>query len=191
MIRMPAASPEKAPACRSLSAIVVIQSGTGQRTASANWSSSQGVGNVPQYTRLMGAHGPPETIIALERGALDRWGKGDPQGYVDIYAPDITYFDPMLDKRVNGLTAMREYLKPIAGKVHVDSYEMIDPKVQQTGDIAVLTFNLLSHARTPAGQPIDVRWNSTEVYRRSQGEWRIAHSHWSFTRPALAQPVGP
>src|SRR5262245_60299919 len=134
---------------------------------------------------------PPETIIALERGALDRWGKGDPQGYVDIYAPDITYYDPMLDKRVDGLTAMKEYLRPIAGKVHIDSYELIDPKVQQTGDIALLTVNVLSHARTPAGQPIDVRWNSTEVYRRSQGQWRIIHSHWSFTRPTLAQPVGP
>src|SRR5438034_10460669 len=26
----------------------------------------------------------PETIIGLERGALDRWGKGDPQGYIVV-----------------------------------------------------------------------------------------------------------
>ena len=37
----------------------------------------------------------PDTIIALERGALDRWGRGDPQGYLDLYARDVTYFDPM------------------------------------------------------------------------------------------------
>lgn len=27
------------------------------------------------------------TIIALERAALDRWGKGDPSGYLEISAP--------------------------------------------------------------------------------------------------------
>jgi hypothetical protein len=31
-----------------------------------------------------------DAIIAMERAALDRWGKGDPQGYVEIMAPDVT-----------------------------------------------------------------------------------------------------
>jgi ketosteroid isomerase-like protein len=109
---------------------------------------------------------------------------------VDIYAPDITYFDPMRDKRIDGLAAMKEYLAPITGQVHVDSYEMIDPKVQQTGDIAVLTFNLVSHGKTPAGQPFAARWNSTEVYRRTEGQWRIVHTHWSFTKPPTTPPGG-
>jgi hypothetical protein len=36
----------------------------------------------------------PDTIIALERGALDRWGRSDPQGYLALYAREVTYFDP-------------------------------------------------------------------------------------------------
>ena len=28
-------------------------------------------------------------IVALERGALDRWGNGDPQGYLEIMAPVV------------------------------------------------------------------------------------------------------
>jgi ketosteroid isomerase-like protein len=134
---------------------------------------------------------PPETIIGLERGALDRWGKGDPQGYAEAYAPEITYFDPFAERRIDGIAAVQEYLRPITGKVHVDNYEMIDPKVQQYGDVAVLTYNLVSHAKSPAGQPIVARWNSTQVYRRSQGKWAIIHNHWSFTKPVLGQPVGP
>src|SRR5437773_4926564 len=59
------------------------------------------------------------------------------------------------------------------------SYEMVEPKVQQRGDVAVLTFNLVSHARRPTGDTITVRWNSTEVYARSRGKWSIIHSHWS------------
>ena len=124
-----------------------------------------------------------DTIIALERAALDRWGKGDPRGYLDTYAPDVTYFDPMQDKRVDGRAALKELYGPLTGKISIDHYEMIGAKVQQSGDVAVLTFNLVSHAKRPTGEPLIVRWNSTEVYARSQGRWRIIHSHWSFTRP--------
>src|SRR6266851_8820812 len=70
----------------------------------------------------------PETIIALERAALDRWGNGDPQGYLETYAPDITYFDPGQQGRVDGLGAMKELLVPRTGKIKTDHYEMIGPK---------------------------------------------------------------
>ena len=131
-----------------------------------------------------------EAIIALERGALDRWGKGDPEGYLGLYAPDVTYFDPMQEGRVNGAAALRTLYAPLAGKIKVDSYEMIDPRVQFNGQVALLTFNLLSHGRTPAGAPIVVRWNSTEVYARSNGKWSIIHSHWSFIKPLPMAPPG-
>jgi ketosteroid isomerase-like protein len=65
---------------------------------------------------------------------------------------------------------------------------MVDPKVQQHGDIAVLTFNLISHgARFGQGPKGDVRWNSTEVYQRISGQWKIIHSHWSYTQPQLKE----
>lgn len=35
-----------------------------------------------------------EELIALERSALDRWITLDPQGYLNLFAPDATYFDP-------------------------------------------------------------------------------------------------
>jgi len=132
-----------------------------------------------------------DTIIALERGALDRWGQGDPQGYLDLYARDVTYFDPMREKRIDGLDAMKQALEPIKGLVKVDRYEMIDPQVFRAGDAAILTYNLVSHGRSPAGAATIVRWNSTAVYAKEDGQWRIAHSHWSYTRPELKVPIGP
>src|SRR5438046_9736930 len=104
-----------------------------------------------------------EGIIALEKAALDRWGKGDPQGYLETYAPEITYFDPSREKRGDGIQAMKDYYAPIAGKIKVDRYELIDPKVQHLGDVAVLSYQLLSHAIMPNGAPLTIRWNSTKV----------------------------
>jgi ketosteroid isomerase-like protein len=128
--------------------------------------------------------GPAEEIIALERAALDRWGRGDPEGFLGTYAPEGTYFDPSTPKRMNGLAAMRERYGPIKGKVKVNSYDMIDPKVQGHGDVRVLSYNLVSRSPAPAGDSvITTRWNSSSVYERVGGGWKVLHSHWSFTVP--------
>jgi len=126
------------------------------------------------------------TIIGLERGALDRWGKGAPQGFFDIMAADQTYFDPTTAKRIDGQPALKQFVAPFAGKIKIERVEMIDPKVQRKGDLAVLTFNLISYGAQFADGPKNtVRWNSTEVFERINGVWKIVHSHWSYVTPQL------
>src|SRR2546425_2969422 len=130
----------------------------------------------------------PEKIIAMERAALDRWGKGDPQGYLDTMDMDLTYFDPLQEKRLDGLPAMKEFIKPFIGKIKIDRYEMISPKVQRDGNVAVLTFNLVTYNKQPDGkEKVTTRWNSTEVYRLIDGIWKIIHSHWSYIKPELKE----
>jgi uncharacterized protein (TIGR02246 family) len=125
-----------------------------------------------------------EEVIALERSALDRWGKGDVGGFLSLYADEITYFDPLQDRRVDGLAAIRAVYEPFAGKFTVDRYEMLNPKVQRYGDVAVLTYNLQNYARQADGtERPTTRWNSSAVFRRIEGRWRTIHSHWSYTKP--------
>ena len=130
-----------------------------------------------------------DEVIALERAALDRWGKGDPGGFLETYAPEITYFDPATERRVDGRDAMADYLRPITGKVKVARYEILGPKVQRHGDVAVLTYNLRSEAVQPDGKHITVQWNSTSVYVRMGRDWKTIHSHWSLTAPRVAKRV--
>lgn len=121
-----------------------------------------------------------ETIIAMEKAGLDRWGKGDPSGFLEISAPDVVYFDPFQEKRLDGLNELRAFYESIRGKIYVDRYELINPKVQLCGDMAVLTFNYAGYV----GDKI-FRWNCTEVYRNQKGRWEIIQSHWSFTKPSM------
>jgi len=116
-------------------------------------------------------------IIDIECAALVRWGMGDPSAFLDIYAPNIVYFDPGLERRIDGIEAMREYYEGIRGKVHFDRFELLNPLVQVIGDAAVLTFNYASYGKE--GKPS--RWNCTEVYRRTAQHWEIIQSHWSYT----------
>ena len=67
---------------------------------------------------------------------------------------------------------------------------MIDPQVYRAGDAAILTYNLVSYVRSPAGDAMAVRWNSTAVYAQIDRHWKIVHSHWSYTKPELKVPGG-
>lgn len=121
------------------------------------------------------------TIINLEIAALERWNHGDPTGFLEISAPEIVYFDPYIEKRINGLAELTAYYEPVKGQVKIDRYEMIQPLVQITDKMAVLTFNFNSWIDEQ-----EMRWNCTEVYRlEPSGDWKIIQTHWSLTKPEL------
>jgi hypothetical protein len=65
----------------------------------------------------------------------------------------------------------------LRGAIHIDRYELIEPKVLVCGEAAVLTFNLVSYSGTTT-----MRWNCTEVYRHDRAGWRIVQTHWSITQ---------
>lgn len=123
----------------------------------------------------------PATILALERAALDRWGRGDTDGYLELSAPDVTYFDPFVKSRLDGIAALGAWYEPVRGKIKIDRDEIVAPQAQMVGDAAILTFQFISHGSEGAK-----RWNCTEVYRRSGATWQIVHTHWSFAADAEA-----
>jgi Calcium/calmodulin dependent protein kinase II association domain len=120
-------------------------------------------------------------ILAMERTALNRWGAGDPGGYLDISASDVSYFDPFQPGRIDGHAGLSALYATIRGKIKIDHDEIVEPRVQLAGDAAVLTFVFVSHGSEGAR-----RWNCTEVYERRGDQWQIIHSHWSFVQPTLA-----
>ena len=116
-------------------------------------------------------------IVALERTALDGWQKGNPDPLLAISDPEITYFHAVTDQRLDGLPAVRALFEGYRGRPLFDSYEMAGPKVQSSGDTAVLTYALVRHIGTAT-----TRWNATQVYIRKKEGWRIIHSHWSVAK---------
>ena len=120
-----------------------------------------------------------QMIIGLERAALDRWGRGDPSGFLEISAADVVYFDPYQKQRLNGIDELRALYESIRGQVCVERYELIDPRVHAVADMAVLTFNYVAEG----SNEMTSRWNCTEVYRREDDTWRIIQTHWSLTQP--------
>ncbi len=121
-------------------------------------------------------------IIAMEKAMLDRWGTGDTDSFLELAAPEITYFDPSLEKRLDGREAFEKFLAPLKGTFRVPKYEMIDPKVQVHGEAAVLSYNMIDYDETGINT---FRMNVTEVYARHDGRWMLVHSHFSITKPQI------
>lgn len=123
---------------------------------------------------------PEQAILARERSALERWSRGDPIGYLEIDADDVTYFDDIgAHHRVDGIDAMREYMSALKGRIPGHDYELVDPRVQLYGDIGILTMRY--HPAAPDGSPMPP-WKATSVYRRTGDDWRIVHAHWSLAK---------
>ena len=121
-----------------------------------------------------------QAIIQQERRALDQWAAGNPLGYLNVDASDVTYFDDIgAQSRVDGFEAMRTYFTSLKGNIPAHHYELVDPKVQVYGDIGILTLHYNAFAND--GKPL-AHWKATSVYRREGGQWRIVHAHWSLVK---------
>ncbi len=119
-----------------------------------------------------------EAILAQERDALDRWSAGDPEGYAQSAADDVTYVDFIgAHVCVDGIHALRDYLSGIKGQFPAHTYEVVNPRIQVYGDVGILT--LQYHPTSLDGEPLG-RSKATCVYRRTDGTWHMVHSHWSI-----------
>ena len=67
---------------------------------------------------------------------------------LDASDPEVDYFDPVVEARLDGLPALRALYDPMQGKFHVDRWEMINPRVVVSGDMGVLTASGRSCTRT-------------------------------------------
>ena len=122
---------------------------------------------------------PREIIIAKEKAILDRWITGDTFGFIEAAAEEITYFDPGLEKRCTGKKEFHDWVAAFNGTFSFPDYKLLDPQVQLHGDIGILTFNFIGFMKDGSKE----NWNTTEVYKLSEGDWKLISSHWSPTKP--------
>jgi hypothetical protein len=129
-----------------------------------------------------------EKIISIEKTALHRWGNGEPSGFLEIYANEISYFAPTHPLRIDSLSAMSKLFSSLKGKIFIERMQMINPRVQISDNTAILTYNLLNFVKEE--NKIDTTyWNSTAVYENINDEWKIIHSHWSHPNNKINQDV--
>jgi len=122
-------------------------------------------------------------LMAVEKAAMERWRKGDPLGFVEASAPEVTYFDSDTPERLDGRAALEQLYRRLAGSVRFEAMEFLAPRVQRHGDAAVLSYRFLStRLRDDGSDERQTPRNCTEVYAKRDGAWKIVHTHWSLIK---------
>ena len=117
-------------------------------------------------------------ILALEKSGLDGWLKGDPGPQLANMDSQITYLHSVSETRLDGLPAVKNLYERFRGTPLFDSYEILGPKLQVSGEVVVLTYLLAQHVGSVTNY-----WNATQVYQMKEEGWRVIHTHWSKGNP--------
>lgn len=121
--------------------------------------------------------GESKIILETEKQALDKWINRNVWGYLNIFASDATYFDQSTKMKLIGFDAVKAYIEPWNGKIYAPRYEMINIDIKVIGNVGVLNYNLYNFNES---NDTTALWNSTEIYEKKNGNWKIIHSHWSL-----------
>ena len=131
-----------------------------------------------------------ESILSLEKAAMERWRHGDPWGFISLSAEDIIYIDPYQTKPVLGVEDFTKILAQAEGNIDYQGSEFINPRTVIVGDAAVLSYNYRSSVINDLGKVVSqTPWNATEVYFSRDNQWQIVHTHWSYIHQAIPDQV--
>lgn len=92
-------------------------------------------------------------------------------------ADDYTEFNPGYSTRIDGKT--KNFTLTDAGNSGGTSLadEMLNPKVQVYGDVAILTYNFAGVIKGNDGKVTPSKAKSTRVYVKMNGDWKLVHAN--------------
>ena len=95
-------------------------------------------------------------------------------------ADDYTEFNGDYATRIDGKTMAMRLSEP-GGKDpnRTGAAEMLNPKVQVYGDVAILSYNYAGVSKNKEGETKAVRAKSTRVYCRQGGKWKLVHANFA------------
>lgn len=126
-----------------------------------------------------------KTLIELEESYNERWSVGDNRGYLDGFADEVSYFDPILENIVVGRDKVIAWIDSIYSNPHIVRSEYLNSSVHvgDSGDFASLAYNLNTFVLDEDGKEKQLRaWNATHVYGLIDDQWRIVHSSRAFAQ---------
>ena len=139
-----------------------------------------------------------ELLALLDQHLRSIWD-GDLVTYRATTGEDVTFFEWYIStQRIDGLDFhLRETAanyraaedRRRGGQRYEIEHEVLQPKVQIYGDVAIITFTLLMRYTTGEGVR-HTEHNETRVFYRRDKRWQLVHCHKSPMWPAPHAPQG-
>ncbi len=121
-----------------------------------------------------------DEIIAMVKA---QWAAqaADPGNVAEAFknvADDYTEFNDSFSTRIDGKSISMSLAEP-AGKApgRRVAAELLNPKVQVYGDVAILTYNFAGFNKNKDGELKPFKAKSTRVYAKQNGQWKMVHAN--------------
>lgn len=95
-------------------------------------------------------------------------------------ADDYTEFNPSYSTRIDGRTKNFNLSDANLNARTSLADEMLNPKVQVYGDVAILTYNFAGVIKDASGKVTPSKAKSTRVYVKTNGEWKLVHANFGL-----------
>ncbi|MEU6230923.1 nuclear transport factor 2 family protein [Streptomyces sp. NPDC047042] len=124
-----------------------------------------------------------ESLVEFEKSIQWQWSSGDPTGYMDALAEDVTYFDPLAEHLLVGREAVREHWKRIYADASITRQEYLNEVARPLSDDEVLlAFNFKTYQQDDNGEEkLFLSWDMSLIFRKTGGKWQVAHGHLSLS----------
>lgn len=124
---------------------------------------------------------PQSEVKAL----LDRWSAAargkDIDRLMELYAPDIVYFDVVPPLQYSGSAAVRgNFLRWFAAWESAIGQDVHDVTILASGDVAVAYMLIRASGTLKGGREVDYWVRATVGCQRANDRWLIAHEHVSL-----------
>lgn len=120
-------------------------------------------------------------IMSITRAqwAAEMQGKSVAEQTTSI-ADDYTEFNPVFPLRIDG-KAMNNSIYEAQNHSGEKTLfaDMVNPKVQVYGDVAILTYNYVGVSQAKDGKVDNSLAKSTRVYAKTGGQWKLVHANFA------------
>ena len=118
-----------------------------------------------------------EEIIALTYKIWKAENEKDMAVRNKYISDDYTEFNPAFSTRIDGKT--KNFNLSDANSTGGTSLadEMLNPKVQVYGDVAILTYNFAGVIKNSDSKVVTSKAKSTRVYVKMNGDWKLVHAN--------------
>ncbi len=125
-----------------------------------------------------------ETLIDFEQQIQWRWSCGDPNGYIDALAEDVTYVDPLAKQFLYGREAVSAHFKRIMPEgptgIVRQEYHNETARVMNENEV-LLVFGFTTFKADERGnEKLFLSWNISLIFRKTDGRWLLTHGHLSL-----------
>ena len=122
--------------------------------------------------------GAADEVLAVTKAQWAAEMKKNTAEAMKNIADDYTELNSDYSTRVEGKdVASRLGEAFISGSGSLVAAEMLNPRVQQYGDVAVLSYNFAGVVKDKDGKIENTRAKSTRVYVRKGGQWWLVHAN--------------